>query len=81
MHLLVRPEPFADEALESYFLRLSQENGFERYRIFSGSVQDWLHTTDHAAAGAFPLELSRLNIIQASRARGLRVRALQLVDR
>lgn len=81
MHLLVRPEPFADEALESYFLRLSQENGFERYRIFSGSVQDWLHTTDHAAAGAFPLELSRLNIFHASRSSGLRVRALQLVDR
>lgn len=81
MHLLVRPEPFADEALESYFLRLSQENGFERYRIFSGSVQDWLHTTDHAAAGAFPLELSRLNVFHASRSSGLRVRALQLVDR
>ncbi|HEH9401814.1 TPA: TniQ family protein [Aeromonas sobria] len=81
MHLLVRPEPFADEALESYFLRLSQENGFECYRIFSGSVQDWLHTTDHAAAGAFPLGLSRLNVFHASRSSGLRVRALQLVDR
>lgn len=81
MQLLVRPDPFPDEALESYFLRLCQENGFERYRIFSGSVQNWLHTTDHAAAGAFPLELSRLNVFHAIRSSGLRVRALQLVDR
>ncbi|MBQ4666497.1 hypothetical protein GNY84_05595 [Aeromonas hydrophila] len=81
MLLLVRPEPFVDESLESFVLRLSQENGFERYSIFSGSIKNWLYTTDHEAAGAFPLELSRLNIFHASRSSGLRVRALQLADR
>lgn len=81
MHLLIRPDPSIDESLESYFLRLSQENGFERFYLFSGVIKDWLHTTDHAAAGAFPLELFRLNIFHASRSSGLRVRALQLVDR
>jgi hypothetical protein len=81
MHLLIRPDPSIDESLESYFLRLSQENGFECFYLFSGAIKDWLHTTDHAAAGAFPLELSRLNIFHASRSSGLRVRALQLVDR
>ena len=81
MHLLVRPEPFADESLESYFLRLSQENGFERYQIFSGSLKSWLQVTDHEAAGAFPLDLSELNIFHASRSSGLRVRALQLVEK
>ncbi|WP_080741318.1 TniQ family protein [Aeromonas veronii] len=81
MHLLIRPDPSIDESLESYILRLSQENGFERFYLFSGVIKDWLHTTDHAAAGAFPLELFRLNIFHASRSSGLRVRALQLVDR
>lgn len=81
MHLLIRPDPSIDESLESYFLRLSQENGFERFYLLSGVIKDWLHTTDHAAAGAFPLELFRLNIFHASRSSGLRVRALQLVDR
>lgn len=73
MHLLIRPDPSIDESLESYFLRLSQENGFERFYLFSGVIKDWLHTTDHAAAGAFPLELFRLNIFHASRSSGLRV--------
>lgn len=81
MHLLIRPDPSIDESLESYFLRLSQENGFESFYLFSGVIKDWLHTTDHAAAGVFPLELFRLNIFHASRSSGLRVRALQLVDR
>ncbi len=36
MRLLVRPKPYSDESLESYLLRLSQENGFERYSVFSG---------------------------------------------
>lgn len=81
MHLLIRPDSSIDESLESYFLRLSQENGFERFYLLSGVIKDWLHTTDHAAAGAFPLELFRLNIFHASRSSGLRVRALQLVDR
>lgn len=81
MNLLVRPEAFVDESLESFLLRLSQDNGFERYRLFSGSIKNWLYTMDHAAGGAFPLELSTLNLFHASRSSGLRVRALQLIDK
>ena len=36
MRLLIRPEPYPDESLESYLLRLSQENGFERYTLLGG---------------------------------------------
>lgn len=80
MQLLVRPVPYRDESLESYLLRLSQENGFESYRLLSGSVLDWLREQDHEAAGAFPLELFRVNVFHASRSSGLRIRALRLVE-
>lgn len=80
MRLLVRPKPYSDESLESYLLRLSQENGFERYSVFSGSIKSWLREQDHEAAGAFPLELCRVNVFHASRSSGLRVRALRLIE-
>ena len=80
MRLLVRPQPYSDESLDSYLLRLSQENGFERYSVFSGSIKSWLREQDHEAAGAFPLELCRVNVFHASRSSGLRVRALRLIE-
>ena len=55
MRLLIRPEPYPDESLESYLLRLSQENGFERYTLLSGAIRDSLLVQDHEASGAFPL--------------------------
>src|SRR5574344_2437563 len=78
MRLLIRPEPYPDESLESYLLRLSQENGFERYALLSGAIRDSLLVQDHEASGAFPLELARVNVLHAQRSSGLRVRALQL---
>jgi hypothetical protein len=78
MRLLIRPEPYPDESLESYLLRLSQENGFERYALLSGAIRDSLLVQDHEASGAFPLELARVNVFHAQRSSGLRVRALQL---
>ena len=74
MRLLIRPEPYPDESLESYLLRLSQENGFERYALLSGAIRDSLLVQDHEASGAFPLELARVNVFHANRSSGLRVR-------
>lgn len=79
MQLLVRPDPFPDESLESYLLRLSQDNGFESYHIFSGSLKEKLQHIDHEAAGAFPLALSKVNLFHAVRSSGLRIRALRLI--
>lgn len=80
MQLLVRPTPFADESLESYLLRLSQENGFERFALLSGAIRDSLLQQDHLAAGAFPLELALVNVYHAKLSSSLRVRALRLVE-
>ncbi|MBY6186782.1 TniQ family protein [Marinobacter hydrocarbonoclasticus] len=78
MELLVRPKPFIDESLESYLLRLAEENGFESYRVFSAVVHEWLMEQDHRAAGAFPRSLGLLNVYHANRSSSLRVRAIQL---
>ncbi len=79
MHFLIRPEPVCDESLESYLLRLSQDNGFEHYRILSGSLKERLLQSDYEAAGAFPLELAKVNIFHASYSSYLRIRALCLI--
>lgn len=55
MNLLVRPEHHADESLESYLLRLSQENGFSSYTEMSTVLKLWLQRHDHDAGGVFLL--------------------------
>ncbi|MYL24340.1 hypothetical protein GLV89_11195 [Halomonas alkaliantarctica] len=80
MKLLVRPTPFLNESLESYMLRLSQENFFEYYQQLSRAIKDWLQLHDHEAAGAFPEELSRLNVYHAAQSSSRRIRALKLVE-
>lgn len=80
MKLLVRPEPYANESLESYMLRLASENYFERYQQLSRAIGEWLQLHDHEAAGAFPEELCRLNIYHAAQSSSKRVRALKLIE-
>lgn len=80
MKLLVRPTPFINESLESYMLRLSQENFFAYYQQLSRAIKDWLQLHDHEAAGAFPEELSRLNVYHAAQSSSRRIRALRLVE-
>src|SRR5574344_16767 len=79
MRLLIRPEPYPDESLESYLLRLSQENGFERYALLSGAIRYSLLVQDHEASGALPLEVARVNVFHVNRSSAWRVRSLQLV--
>ncbi len=81
MQLLVRPDPFQDESLESYLLRLAEANRLESYRLLSDSIKAWLMEHDHDAAGAFPLELSRVSVCHAREASSMRVRALKLVEK
>ncbi|MFA8091453.1 TniQ family protein [Klebsiella oxytoca] len=80
MQLLVRPKPYSDESLESYLLRLSQDNGFEYYQILSGSIKEHLYQYDHQAASVFPLELEKVNVYHANISSALRLRALCLIE-
>ena len=80
MQLLVQSEHHADESLESYLLRLSQENGFNSYTEMSTVLKLWMQSHDHDAGGTFPIELSIVNVYHANRSSSFRVRALRLIE-
>ncbi|KHT45912.1 TniQ family protein [Vibrio sinaloensis] len=67
---------YPNESLESFLLRFSQEQGYERFSHFSEDI--WFDTMDQheAIAGAFPLELNRVNIYHAQTTSQMRVRVL-----
>ncbi|USD58998.1 TniQ family protein [Vibrio sp. SCSIO 43140] len=69
-------ELYSDESLESYLLRLSQHQGYERYSHFAEDI--WYETlnSNEAIPGAFPLELNRVNIYHAQTTTQMRVRVL-----
>lgn len=75
-----RPEPYDDEALESYLLRLSQANDFDCFADLSAEIKGWLKANDSDAFGAFPLALAEINIYHAKFNSGFRTRALKLVE-
>lgn len=67
---------YPDESLESFLLRLSQEQGYERFSHFAEDI--WFDSLDQheAILGAFPLELNRINIYHAQTTSQMRVRVL-----
>ncbi|CAK4068599.1 TniQ family protein [Vibrio sp. 16] len=67
---------YPDESLESFLLRLSQEQGYERFSHFAEDI--WFDTMDQheAISGAFPLELNRVNIYHAQTTSQMRARVL-----
>lgn len=70
-----------DESLESFLLRLSQDQGYERFSHFA---QDGLIDTleEHqVTAGAFPFELDRVNIYHAHGTSQMRARVFTHLER
>ncbi|ALR16072.1 TniQ family protein [Vibrio natriegens] len=65
---------YRDESLESFLLRLSQEQGYERFAHFAEEL--WYQTLDDSSGllGAFPLELNRVNVYHAQTTSQMRVR-------
>lgn len=80
MRLLARPQPHIDESLESYLIRLSDDNGYDSYQTFSRLVWLWLKENDFEAGGGFPKQLHQVNVYHADRTSNLRVRALRLIE-
>ncbi|QYJ75324.1 TniQ family protein [Shewanella sp. FJAT-52076] len=71
---------FSDEALESYLLRVVNENFFDTYEQLSLAIREELHELDYEAHGAFPVELKRLNVYHAKHNSHFRMRALRLIE-
>jgi hypothetical protein len=69
-------ELYPDESLESFLLRLSKYQGYERFAHFAEDIwQDTLQQHE-AIPGAFPFELSRINLYKAQTTSQMRVRVL-----
>lgn len=69
-------EPYSDESLESFLLRLSQYRGYDRFAYFAEDIwQDTLFQ-HQATPGAFPFELNRVNVYHAQTTSQMRLRVL-----
>ena len=78
--LMVRPEVFQDESLESYLLRLLLANGFDSFQTFSAAIIQYIELRDGNVAGAFPQFLQRANIYHANVSSSFRLRAFRLIN-
>ncbi|MHA2731971.1 TniQ family protein [Vibrio campbellii] len=72
---------YPDESLESFLLRLSQEQGYERFSHFAEDI--WYQTLNEneAMSGAFPLELNCINIYHGHTTSEMRARVLIDLER
>lgn len=69
-------EVYPDESLESFLLRLSKFQGYERFAHFAEDIWQTTLLQHEAIPGAFPFELSRINIYKAQTTSQMRVRVL-----
>lgn len=79
MQFLSQTTPYPDETIESYFLRLSHDNGYLDFADMADILWGWLITQDHQLEGALPNELHSVDVYKASQSSNFRVRALRLV--
>ncbi|MFT5760133.1 MAG: hypothetical protein ACI9LM_004917 [Alteromonadaceae bacterium] len=75
-----KSKAYDDEALESYLIRIVNENFFDSYQQLSRAIKDELRELDFEAYGAFPLDLGLLNIYHAKQDSHFRMRAFELLE-
>jgi len=75
-----KSKAYADETLESYLIRIVNENFFDSYQQLSRAIKEELLELDFEAYGAFPLDLKLLNIYHAKQYSHFRMRAFELLE-
>ena len=75
-----KSKAYADETLESYLIRIVNENFFDSYQQLSRAIKEELRELDFEAYGAFPLDLKLLNIYHAKQDSYFRMRAFELLE-
>lgn len=78
--LLVRPQPYNDESLESYLLRLSFENGFADFKAFWKGIRTQLLETTSLSKSALPEQLKLINPYHANHSSAQRLKGLKLIS-
>lgn len=75
-----KSKAYDDEALESYLIRIVNENFFDSYQQLSRAIKEELRELDFEAYGTFPLDLKLLNIYHAKQDSHFRMRAFELLE-
>ena len=78
--LLIRPKPHVDESLESYFLRLAQSNGFEKYKSFVSALNFELSKLNGTKSRLLPHDLHALNPCFAQHSSKERLKCLKQIS-
>lgn len=79
MQFLSQTQPYPDETIESYFLRLTKENGYLGFSDLADALWDWLVLQDYELEGAFPNNLKDIDVYKAVQSSSFRIRTLRLV--
>lgn len=59
--LLQRPKPHSNESLESFFIRVAHQNGYEDVHRFLLAMKRYLQDIDHSGFQAFPTNICKMN--------------------
>ncbi|MEX3070464.1 TniQ family protein [Vibrio alginolyticus] len=64
--LLQRPQPYRDESLESFFIRVANKNGYDDIHRFLQAIKRFLQDIDHNGYQTFPTDVTRINPCSAN---------------
>ncbi|PST87262.1 hypothetical protein CZ809_00199 [Photobacterium piscicola] len=76
---LQRPEPHSDESLESFFIRVANNNGYEDIHRFLIVTKRYLQDENHDRFEAFPTDIKTINPYSSKNNHGSRVAALHKI--
>ncbi|WP_419240829.1 TniQ family protein [Photobacterium leiognathi] len=76
---LQRPEPHSDESLESFFIRVANNNGYEDIHRFLLATKKYLQNLEHNKFEAFPTDITKINPYSSKNNHGSRVAALHKI--
>ncbi|MEZ9395291.1 TniQ family protein [Vibrio splendidus] len=58
---LQRPKPYSDESLESFFIRVANNNGYGDVHRFLEATKRFLQDIDHHGYQTFPTDIAKIN--------------------
>ncbi|MGR5432490.1 TniQ family protein [Vibrio owensii] len=73
---LQRPKPYSDESLESFFIRVANNNGYDDVHRFLVATKRFLEDIDHTGYQTFPTDIAKINPCSAKDSSGARTASL-----
>ncbi|TCN85079.1 TniQ family protein [Vibrio crassostreae] len=73
---LQRPKPYSDESLESFFIRVANNNGYGDVHRFLEATKRFLQDIDHHGYQTFPTDIAKINPCSAKSSSSARTASL-----